>query len=118
MFATGLSLFYSWQTYEKHDMTFDNFILQHQNIYRQIIDAQQSYQELSKKELDPQDIDNLKYLEQKSLLKKEIRKQKKKEKFNIHKDEEEDGELLEQDPSPRKYDELSPSKNSVEMRRL
>jgi len=26
IFSTGLSLFYSWQTYEKHDITFEGFL--------------------------------------------------------------------------------------------
>lgn len=38
MFSTGLSLFYSWQTYEKNDITFGMLLSEHANLYSTIRD--------------------------------------------------------------------------------
>jgi hypothetical protein len=36
MFSTGLSLFYSWQTYEKYDVTFAKFLVDQSQIFKKI----------------------------------------------------------------------------------
>lgn len=36
MFSTGLSLFYSWQTYEKNDVTFSRFIVDQTLLFKKI----------------------------------------------------------------------------------
>ncbi|CDW89904.1 UNKNOWN [Stylonychia lemnae] len=100
IFSTGLSLFYSWQTYEKNDITFENFIQLHADQYRELMDQKRRRQNESR--LEESELGNLKRLEEKSNRKQEAKKQQKLKQMKMGTGDEESGILLELNPSPKR----------------
>mmetsp|Transcript_24583 Transcript_24583/g.24181 ORF Transcript_24583/g.24181 Transcript_24583/m.24181 type:complete len:206 (+) Transcript_24583:359-976(+) len=87
LFSTGISMFYTWQTLEKNDITFTKFALEQTQLYQKFL----SYIERQEEESE---LDNLRQNHQKSLKKSSMKKEQKKEKKKLQFSEENEVRII------------------------